>query len=492
MSKKKIPQSKTNMTKHDTTSSDAEHSSNTAPSATENDNSLAASIENNKIVLDKERKESKEDKETIDAQSEEATLASLEKELNDVKAKPSSNPTVKTSSTKAEAKNNAPNKTKNDVKSTATTNKVTVEKPAGGNKLSSIALLLACLSIAASGGHYFWQQQQATQALNDLKIQNDASITANEHKIKQAVTAQLKQALLKQQQAFSAELHQKTEQADKSSQQAMTQLSTQVNQLETRLANRQPSDWLMHEAEYLIRIAARTMWLEKDTQAAIGLLNDADNRLNELNDPTFLPVRELIHQDIQTLELMPTLQTQEAVLSLMALNKQVQSLPLAGVNLGESLTTEQNFELSDDINDWQENLKKTYQKFLSDFITVRRRTGMVEPLMSPEQQQHLKQNLSLKVQLALWAASQKKPDIYLQTLADIQRWLNDFFDMKAPINQKFSQALAQLKTHKIHYDYPNNLSSLSALSTLIKKQNNASLPEKKEAIQTIEAKGDEL
>ncbi|TPH15677.1 uroporphyrinogen-III C-methyltransferase [Litorilituus lipolyticus] len=484
MSKKKIPQSKTNMTKKDTTNTDAEHSStDTASPVPDNSNSLAASIETNKMTSEKDANK------THDTQTEDDKLASLEKELSDVK-KPE--PANNKATSKNKTKTNSKSKVNSEIKNTAVN--TTTAKAKGSNTLSAIALVIACLSIAASAGHYFWQQQQSTQTLSDFKAQNDSVIATSEHKIKQAVTTQLKQALLQQQQAFSAELQQKTAQADKASQQEIAKLTQEINQLETRLANRQPSDWLIHEAEYLIRIAARTMWLEKDTKAAVGLLNDADKRLNELDNPAFLPVRELIHQDIKRLELMPTLQTQEAVLSLMALNKQSSDLPLAGVDLGESLTQEQNFELSDDINDWQENLKKTYQKFLSDFITVRRRTGMVEPLMAPEQQQHLKQNLSLKVQLALWAASQKKTEIYQQTLSDIQLWLNEFFDMQAPINQKFSEALTQLKTHTIHYDYPNNLASLSALTILINEQNSSTLPavKQEEATPVIEASGDEL
>jgi len=457
MSKKKIPQSKTNMTKKDTTNTDAEHSStdNASPSP-DNNNSLAASIETNKMTSEKDASK------TPDAQTEDDKLASLEQELSEVKkAEPASD--------KATSKNtkqtNSKSKVNSEIKNTAVNSTTTQAK--GSNTLSAIALVVACLSIAASAGHYFWQQQQSTQTLSDFKAQNDSVIAASEHKIKQGVTTQLKQALLQQQRAFSAELQQKTALADKTSQQEIAKLTQEINQLETRLANRQPSDWLIHEAEYLIRIAARTMWLEKDTKAAVGLLNDADKRLSELNNPAFLSVRELIHQDIKNLELMPTLQTQETVLALMALNKQVNALPLAEHNLEKTLTNEKNFELSEDINNWQVNLKMSWDKFLSDFFVVRRRTGTVEPLMAPEQQQHLKQNLSLKIQLALWAASQKKTDIYQKTIADIQRWLNEFFDMQAPINQKFNQELIQLKSQTIHFDYPSKLSSLDALRMLI-------------------------
>jgi len=104
--------------------------------------------------------------------------------------------------------------------------------------------------------------------------------------------------------------------------------------------------------------------------------------------------------------------------------------------------------------------------------------------MAPEQQQHLKQNLSLKIQLAQWAASEQKADIYQQTLIDIQTWMNEFFDMEADINQKFYQTLKQVKKHTIYYDYPSNLSSLTAIQRLnnenrVTPKKNSAEPEEK-------------
>ena len=229
-------------------------------------------------------------------------------------------------------------------------------------------------------------------------------------------------------------------------------------------------DIFLHEAEYLIRIAARTLWLEHDTHAAIGLLKDADNRLAELNDPAFLPVREVIHQDIKALELMPTLQTDEIVLTLMALSKQVAQLPLAIVALGKEQDEEDNLALSNDINDWQSNLAKTWQKFFNSFIRVRARAGSVEPLMSPEQQVYLKQNLTLKVQLALWAASERKGDIYQKSLEDIQQWLNEFFEMSDSVNQHFVDTLTDLQQKQVDYNYPNELGALTAIRATLRNQ----------------------
>ncbi len=354
--------------------------------------------------------------------------------------------------------------------------KVSADKPS--NKTATIALVVATVSIFASIGHYLWQQQQTSAQLLTLNQQNQRAIEQSQAQLKSNLTAEFNRQLQQQNRATSqSQMNAKQAHSDSNSQ--LKQLTAQIGQLERKMSLRQPNDWLIHEAEYLVRVAARTMWLERDTKAAINLLRDADNRLKELNQPKFLPVRALINEDIESLALMPTLQNQEAILTLMALNKQVPSLMLAGVNLAEALEqTEEELALSDNIGDWQENLAKTWNQFLKDFITVRRRTGMVEPLMAPDQQQHLKQNLSLKIQLAQWAASEQKEEIYQQTLLDIQQWLNEFFDMDLPVNERFYQSIEQLKQQTIHYDYPSDLRSLAAIKRLLQESKQGARPEK--------------
>jgi len=357
--------------------------------------------------------------------------------------------------------------------------KVAADKPS--NKTATIALVIATVSIFASIGHYVWQQQQNNAqflTLNQQNQQNQQAIEQGQSELKSNLTAEFNRQLQQQNRATNqSQISAKKAHSDSDSQ--LQQLTAQLSQLEQKMSLRQPNDWLIHEAEYLVRVAARTMWLERDTKAAISLLRDADNRLKELNQPKFLPVLALINEDIESLALMPTLQNQEAILTLMALNKQVPTLMLAGVNLAEALDQpKEDLALSDNIGDWQDNLAKTWHQFLNDFITVRRRTGMVEPLMAPEQQQHLKQNLSLKIQLVQWAASEQKEEIYQQTLLDIQQWLNEFFDMSLLVNKRFYQSIEKLKQQTIHYNYPSDLRSLAAIKRLLQDTKQGTQPQK--------------
>jgi len=396
-----------------------------------------------------------------DNSNTETKKAALQAPDNNIKVKPA----AKKPETSASAKKSALPKTPVAAKAT-------------GRKTAYVALIIASVSIFTSIGHYVWQQQQTQAQLLTLSQQNQQGQT----QLKSNLTAEFKRQLQLQSQQLNkaaSQSQQSAKQAHIDSDTQVQLLTAQISNLEQQVSQRDPNDWLIHEAEYLVRIAARTMWLERDTKAAISLLRDADNRLKELNHSKFLPIRALINEDIENLALMPTLTNQEAILTLMALNKQVASLTLAGVNLAEVLDEPlEDFALSEDINDWQSNLAKTWKKFLKDFISVRRRTGMVEPLMTPKQQQNLKQNLSLKIQLVQWAASEQKDAIYQQTLLDIQQWLNEFFDMDSPVNKKFYNAIEQLKSQNIYYDYPSDLLSLTAIKRLLEETKQGTPPKR--------------
>ncbi|MCJ8319447.1 MAG: uroporphyrinogen-III C-methyltransferase [Colwellia sp.] len=325
------------------------------------------------------------------------------------------------------------------------------------SKTAIAAFIIALVGITGTAASYYWLNEQRLNLTEELRTENQKINTANQ----QNITQQLQD----QQNKFSQQLQQMAVKVQNDSQQKITQLELAVSRLEQN----KPSDWLIHEAEYLIRIAARTMWLERDTNAAINLLKDAEQRLAELNSPEFLPVRKVIHQDIEQLKLMPVLNTENVVLSLMGLNNQLANLPL----IMEQVTEEKDntpLELSENIDDWQDNLAKTWRNFLDTFVVIHVRDGSAKPLLSPQYQQNLKENLSLKLQQAQWAAREEQVTVYLQTLTEIQSWLTDYFDMKETSNQMFLSAIEQLKTELISYDYPSTLSSLSAIRNILADQ----------------------
>lgn len=370
-------------------------------------------------------------------------------------------------------------------KSNKTAIKATVKKDANNqtapvSKTGVLALILALLACAGSAGVYYWQNQQLplqqaqTQKMLGQQLENKLSAAEQQFaRLLQAQEQQLTQGFNQQINALKSQNEQKL---------------AQLNQTLEGLEQEQPGNWLFNEAEYLIRMASRTLWLEQDTDTAISLLTDADKRLSQMNNPELLPVRQLIFQDIETLKLLPRQQSSEVILTLMGLDKQLSSLVLARPYRQQNQQQAQDLTLTSDPADWRENLAKVWQKFRANYIiTNRPRTKGDDPLLAPQHQQNLQENLALKLQLAIWSASKGESAIFQQTLADIQQWLNQYYESEHKTNQAFITAIEKLKPATLMVNYPDKLLSLAAIRKVIAQQSpNKALPGQKSGQENVQ------
>jgi len=346
--------------------------------------------------------------------------------------------------------------------------------PQKKSKLAILALLIAFIAIAGVVALYFWyvqqqliitnQQSTLTKQLQQIKKESAHGNVLAQQKMIETLKAQEKN--LAMQFANSA----------KNMKNETQQNINKLNQMVEKFSQNQPTDWLVHEAEYLVRIASRTLWLEKDTTAAIGLLQDADARITELNDPEILPIRQLIYQDIAALKSVPKLETETTILSLMALAEQVNNLPLVTMSASEQATNADAFTLSDNIADWRENLSKTWNNFLETFVVIHSKVGELDPILPAEQRQNLKENLNLKLQIAQWAASKGKPELFATSLNNAQLWVKQYFDLNAPENIAFIESVEALKSKNITINTDLKLNSLHEIRKILKREKPASLP----------------
>jgi len=417
-------------------------------------------------MTDKKPNESKSSEvKAIEEKSEQgfSTSISLSPATNESSSSEKKQPVTNKATTSANEKKSTM-KSPEKVSNSATRNNTEKNKQKL-SKIAIVALIIALLASSAVGFLYYWliqQQALAEKSILQQSQQTQQSLVNSEKRINQLLVQQQ----TKFSQRITNDITSDITKIKKDSQIKITQLEKAVE----RLSQNQPSDWLLHEAEYLIRIATRTIWLEHDTSAAISLLQDADMRLKELEDPEFLPIRQLIREDIAQLKLMPNIDSEDTIMTLMAMNKQLKNLPIKSERIPEDFVTQVELDLSENMSDWQENLDKTWQYFANSFFKISPRTGSTEALLSPQFQQNLRENLSLKLQLIQWSASQRKQKIYNQTLNDVQLWLEQYFDMTAIENKNFSQGIDTLKNEVVSFDYPTTLSSLNAIRQILSSQ----------------------
>ncbi|KOO02315.1 uroporphyrinogen-III C-methyltransferase [Vibrio nereis] len=323
-----------------------------------------------------------------------------------------------------------------------------------GVKLGTIAIII---SLLFGGGLTFQMQQK--------NAEYQAKIEALQSQLSQTESS-LKQDLEATQQATVAKATEIAHRADT----VLEQQQKSIESLQVALADvkgRRPNDWLLAEADYLVKLAGRKLFLEHDAVSATELMESADQRIAALNDPSLVPLRKAMAKDITQLKTIPLVDREGLVLRITALQQQVDSLPLANALLPEAEQVEEK-AVSEDLNDWQDNLMTSLKDFSENFITFRTRDGNVIPLLSPQQHFYLKENIKAKLETAIKAVYVEQQDIYTTALSTADKWSGSFFNQESNSVKEFNSALALLSKQKIQVEYPVKLETQQVLSDVIR------------------------
>ena len=323
-------------------------------------------------------------------------------------------------------------------------------------------LNLLLLGSAAYGGYWYFNQHSVTQT----KLDTLRSELNNELGQKHSQMAN-RAATLEQQISAQAEATQDVLDGEAAQQATVEQLE---NQLQGALAQiqeldgRRPTDWLIAEADYLVRMAGRKMWLEKDLRTAIMLLGNADQRLKSLADPSVLPVRALIAQDIQSLQQVNPVSEVSVALALDGLVKQVDKLAIITPKEANEFTRD---EVSDSASDWKQNLLNVWRSLVDDFIRVEYRDEPVEPMMTAQQEWLSREQIKLALQQAQAAALAGEQALYQASIERAATIISDDYIQSNSDVSGFQSALSQLKNTDISKAVPTELSSQAALESLL-------------------------
>ena len=220
--------------------------------------------------------------------------------------------------------------------------------------------------------------------------------------------------------------------------------------------HQRPNDWMLAEAGYLVRMAGRKLWLEQDKTTAGALLTDADSRIMAIADPSLIPLRKALAEDIAAVKSAVEADREGLSLRVGTLLDNIDQLKIKGLEpkLEQDPTSD---EISDQVSDWQTNLKKSAQQFAEHFITIRRHDGNVEALLSPEQSAYLLENLRLQLQLAQLNLLQQDQANFRNHLQKAQSWLHDYYEADDSATQFMQKELAALQEADISSHYPKSL-----------------------------------
>lgn len=335
-----------------------------------------------------------------------------------------------------------------------------------GTGLSLLAILIA-LGVGGAG-YYFGQQQvdEFQQKLTALEAQinNKTVVSAPAQEVKFDTTqlAQLESAYKATQNKIA-----QVEELINAKSHELVGLQSQINKVSAQANAQQPTDWLFSEADFLLNNALRKLVLDNDVDTAVSLLKLADETLAKVNNSQSAAIRSAINQDLKQLLSVAGVDQNAVMQKLSQLANTVDELPVLDVNFGDDQNAT---KLSDSLSDWAENAEKSATSFLNHFIRISPKHGADrKELLAPNQDIYLRENIRLRLQLAIMAVPRQQNELYKQSLEAVASWIRSYFDTNAEVTQSFLKSVDELSEVSIYVDVPSQLQSLSMLDKYLNR-----------------------
>ena len=335
-----------------------------------------------------------------------------------------------------------------------------------GTGLSLLAILIA-LGVGGAG-YYFGQQQvdEFQQKLTALEAQinNKTVVSAPAQEVKFDTTqlAQLESANKATQNKIA-----QVEELINAKSHELVGLQSQINKVSAQANAQQPTDWLFSEADFLLNNALRKLVLDNDVDTAVSLLKLADETLAKVNNSQSAAIRSAINQDLKQLLSVAGVDQNAVMQKLSQLANTVDELPVLDVNFGDDQNAT---KLSDSLSDWAENAEKSATSFLNHFVRISPKHGADrKELLAPNQDIYLRENIRLRLQLAIMAVPRQQNELYKQSLEAVASWIRSYFDTNAEVTQSFLKSVDELSEVSIYVDVPSQLQSLSMLDKYLNR-----------------------
>lgn len=227
---------------------------------------------------------------------------------------------------------------------------------------------------------------------------------------------------------------------------------------------------LLAEIEQSVAIAAQQLQLAGNVEAALIALQSADARLAQNSNAQFAGVRRLIARDIERLKALPQADVSGMATKLESVVAVVDTLPLAyaqrpprsavAKDAGKTATpaiTEGAY--------WSGLLDGAWTE-MKQMVRIERMDQDAPALLAPSQSLFLRENLRLRLINARLSLLQRDGESFRDDLKLSVKWLEQYFDMRAPTVKTARDTLQRMSTNNLNLALPSLDETLAALRTV--------------------------
>lgn len=230
------------------------------------------------------------------------------------------------------------------------------------------------------------------------------------------------------------------------------------------LMGRSERGWTLAEVEYLLRIANQRLQLQGDTHTARQALKAADERLRDLADPHYLSVREQIALDIDAVKAVPPVDVDGLAARLGSALATLDELAVAGTRYQPqpAAAETETVEAEQPARNFDELVALVWGS-LSELFRIREHDQPVGPMLAPEREYFLRENLRLQLAAARLALLRSDRAQYRAALTTAADWLDRYFDAEDAKVKQLHSELGTMAAVEISPAVPDVSASLRLL-----------------------------
>ncbi|ELY4222067.1 uroporphyrinogen-III C-methyltransferase [Cronobacter sakazakii] len=332
----------------------------------------------------------------------------------------------------------------------------TAKKDRSGKTALVLSAVAIAIALATGAGLWTWSKKQAdTQNANSDTLATQLTSLQNQQ---QAQKAEFEKTLKAQADALAAATRQ---------QEAMARELDEVQKKVATISGSDAKTWQLSQANFLVKLAGRKLWSDQDATTAAALLKSADASLADMNDPSLITARRALTDDIAALAIVTQVDYDGIILKINQLSNQVDNLRLADNDSDDAPMDSDGSELSSSLSEWRQNLVKSWHNFMDSFITIRRRDETAVPLLAPNQDIYLRENIRSRLLVAAQAVPRHQDEIYKQSLDNVSTWVRAYYDTSDAGTKAFLESIDNLAQQNISMDLPETLQSQAILEKLM-------------------------
>ncbi len=253
--------------------------------------------------------------------------------------------------------------------------------------------------------------------------------------------------------------------------------NSRIQEIESALASAQEQinasrtttgrDWLLAEVEYLLRMANQRILMDRDPAGAVSLLHSSDRILANAEDLTAHGLRAAIALDIAGLQAAGDLDVEGIYLRIGAqinlVDDLVRPVPQYSPEMTDAASTDETGIEDDGLT----GMASQFGQTLFKLVDFRRNIPEVMPILPPEEEYYLRQNLILKLQMAQLALLREKQQVFQSNIAEAVDWLDRYFKDSDRLTIAMRQSLEELRSVEVLRILPDVSRSLREVRQLL-------------------------